>query len=120
MTVSKTLKETHLHYRTVKARIKYQERILRELRRHAKWGTFPKWMTSIKPYQKMTTPEAQKIVDAACDTVKSDILEQVIVGTEMKLKEDEACCLSLINERGDLISKNRPTGDNKNVESGIQ
>ena len=58
---------------TIKARIKYREHAIKGFRKHLKNGTFPQRMKSIEPYPKMTSPEAQAIVNAACDQVQSVI-----------------------------------------------
>ena len=58
---------------TIKARIKYREHAIKGFRKHLKNATFPQRMKSIKPYPKMTSPEAQAIVNAACDQVQSVI-----------------------------------------------
>ena len=37
---------------TIKARIKYREKVIKAFRKHLKHGTFSKRMKSIQPYQK--------------------------------------------------------------------
>ena len=69
---------------TIKARIKYREYAIKRFRKHLKNGTFPQRMKSIKPYPKMTSPEAQAIVNAACDQVQSVILDEMIQEEEIK------------------------------------
>lgn len=54
---------------TIKARMRYREQAIKGFREHLKNGTFPKRMKSIKPYPKMSSPEAQAIVNAAFDQV---------------------------------------------------
>ena len=99
MTKPRILKGYRQKLMTVRARVKYQQRVLKEFRRHLKHGTFPKRMKSIKPYPKMDTPEAQKVVDAACDQVQCVILDQKILELEKKLKEDQVTCQSLMEQR---------------------
>ena len=67
---------------TIKARIKYREHALKTFRKHLKYGTFPQRMKSIKPYPKMNSPEAQAVVNAACDQVQCVILDQMILDEE--------------------------------------
>ena len=61
------LKDYRQKQLAVKARIKYREHTLQGFKQHLKNGTFPRRMKSIKPCPKMETPEAQAIVNAACD-----------------------------------------------------
>ena len=74
---------------TIKARIKYREHALKTFRKHLRNGTFPQRMKSIKPYPKMNSPEAQAVVNAACDQVQCVILDQMILDGEKKLTEDQ-------------------------------
>ena len=46
-------------------------------------------MKSIKPYPKMNSPEAQAVVNAACDQVQYVILDQMILDEEKKVMEDQ-------------------------------
>ena len=73
----------------LKARIKHGEHALQGYKQHLKNGTFPRRMKSIKPYPKMNTPEAQTIVNTACDQVQGVILDQMIQEQELKLKQDQ-------------------------------
>ena len=82
-----------------KARIKYREHSLQQLRGHRKNGTFPKRMKSLKPYPKMDTPEAQAIVNEACQQVDKVILDQMIQEQAMKLKEDQDSLQTVNEER---------------------
>lgn len=82
---------------TVKARIRYREHAI--FRKHLKNGTFPQRMTSIKPYPKMSSPEAQKIVNAACDQVQCVILDLMLQEEEKKLTEDQDTYQSLKDQR---------------------
>ena len=74
---------------TIKARIKYRQHTLKGFKNHLKNGTFPQRMKSIKPYPKMSAPEAQSIVNAACDQVQSVILDKMIQEEEKKLSQDQ-------------------------------
>ena len=96
---SQMLRSYRQQIMTLKARIKYQQRSLQDFKKHVKNGTFPKRMKSIRPYPKMETPEAQAAVNAACDQVQCVILDQVILETERKLKQDKDTCQSLMQER---------------------
>ena len=68
--VKTKLKEYRQKLMTIKARIRYREQAIENLTKHLKNGTFPQRMKSIKPYPKMSSPEAQNIVNAACDQVQ--------------------------------------------------
>ena len=85
----KTLKEYCLTQIALKARIKHRENSLKHLSGHLKNGTFPKRMKSIKPYPKMDTPQAQTIVNEACQQVDKVILGQMVQDQAMKLKQDQ-------------------------------
>ena len=93
------LKEYQQKRMTIKAKIKYREHSLQQLSGHLKNGTFPKRMKSIKPYPQMDTPEAQAIVNAACDQVQGVILGQMIQEQALKLKQDRDSCENLKKER---------------------
>ena len=80
---------------TVNARIKYRENALKGFKQHLKQGTFPRRMKSIKPYPKMNTPEAQNVVNAACEEVNKIILDQLIQEQTLKLKQDQDCYQTL-------------------------
>ena len=67
--VKTKLKQYRQKLMTIKARIRYREQAIKNFRKHLKNSTFPQRMKSIKPYPKMSSPEAQKIVNAACDQV---------------------------------------------------
>ena len=73
----------------IHARIKYREKVIKALRKHLKQGTFPKRMRSIRPYPKMNSPEAQSIVNTACDQVQCVILDQMIQDEEKKLTQEQ-------------------------------
>ena len=73
----------------IHARIKYREKVIKAFRKHLKQGTFPKRMKSIRSYPKMNSPEAQSIVNAACDQVQCVILDQMIQGEEKKLTQEQ-------------------------------
>ena len=74
---------------TIQARIKYREKVIKSFRKHLKNGTFPKRMKSLRPYPKMTSHEAQAIVNAACDQVQCVILDQMILEEQKKLTQDQ-------------------------------
>ena len=95
----KTLKEYQQKQIALKARIKYWEHTLKHLSGHLKNGTFPKRMKSIKPYPQMDTPEAQTIVNEACQQVDKVILGQMIQEQALKLKQDQDSCQTLKKER---------------------
>ena len=95
----KTLKEYQQKQIALKARIKYREHTLKHLSGHLKNGTFPKRMKCIKPYPKMETPEAQTIVNEACQQVDKVILGQMIQEQALKLKQDQDSCQTLKKER---------------------
>ena len=67
--VKTKLKQYRQKLMTIKARIRYREQAIKNFRKHLKNSTFPQRMKSIKPYPKMSSPEAQNIVNAACDQV---------------------------------------------------
>ena len=67
--VKTKLKQYRQKLMAIKARIRYREQAIKNFRKHLKNSTFPQRMKSIKPYPKMSSPEAQKIVNAACDQV---------------------------------------------------
>lgn len=72
----------------LKARIKHGVHALQGYKQHLKNGTFSRRMKSIKPYPKMNTPEAQTIVNTACDQVQGVILDQMIQEQELKQDQD--------------------------------
>ena len=84
---------------TIKARMRYREQAIKGFRKHLKNGTFPKRMKSIKPYPKMSSPEAQAIVDAACDQVQCVILDQMIQEEEETLSRDQDSYQTLKDQR---------------------
>lgn len=83
----------------VQARMKYREKLIKGFRQHLQKGTFPKRFKSLKPYPKMSTPESQAIVNAACQQVECVILDQMIQEEEIKLKQDQSLCQTLKEER---------------------
>lgn len=97
---SKTkLKDNRQKLMTLKARIRYRKNAIKGFRKHAKNGTFPHRMKSIKPYPKMSYPESQKLIDAACVQVQCAILDVMIQEEEKKLKEDREACKTLLAQR---------------------
>ena len=83
----------------VQARMKYREKLIKGFRQHLQKGTFPKRFKSLKPYPKMSTPESQAIVNAACQQVECVILDQMILEEDVKLKQDQSLCQALKEER---------------------
>ena len=73
----------------LKARIRHRERVLQEYKQHFKNGTFPKRFKSLKPYPTMETPEAQTMINEACQQVDKIILDQMILEQERRLKRDQ-------------------------------
>lgn len=97
--VKTKLKDYRQKLMTVKARIRYREHAIKGFRKHLKNGTFPQTMKSIKPYPKMSSPEAQKIVNAACDQVECVIFDVMLREEEKKLTEDQGTYQSLKDQR---------------------
>ena len=89
----------------VQARMKYREKLIKGFRQHQQKGTFPKRLKSLKPYPKMSTPESQALVNAACQQVECVVLDQMVLEEEMKLKQDQAECQSLKEERQAELSQ---------------
>ena len=83
----------------VQARIKYREKLIKGFRQHLQKGTFPKRFKSLKPYPKMSTPDSQAIVNAACQQVECVVLDQMITEEELTLLQDQAAYQSLKEER---------------------
>ena len=101
---------------TMKARIKYREHAIKEFRKHLRNGTFLQRMKCIKPYPKMTLPEAQGIVNAACDQVQSVILDQMIQEEEKKLFQDQDSYQALKDQRqGDRQQLKAPKKNPRNL-----
>jgi len=106
---------------TIKARIKYREHALKTFRKHLKNGTFPQRMKSIKPYPKMNSPEAQAVVNAACDQVKCMILDQMIQEEERKLTEDQESYEVLkVQREGDRQQLKKPKQPKKSTMAQLQ
>lgn len=89
----------------VQARIKYREKLIKGFRQHQQKGTFPKRFKSLKPYPKMSTPESQALVNAACQQVECVILDQMVLEEEFKLKQDQSECQLLKEERQSELPK---------------
>ena len=86
----KTLqRKQKLKQMSIHARIKYREKVIKQFRNHLKQGTFPKRFKSLRPYPKMNSPEAQAIVNAACDQVQNVVLDQMILDEEKKLTQEQ-------------------------------
>lgn len=101
--VMKSKKPPQQSYRqklqAVQARIKYREKAIKGFRHHLERGTFPKRIKSLKPYPKMSTSEAQALVNAACQQAECVVLDQMILAEDLKLKEDQHICQALKEER---------------------
>ena len=94
---------------TIKARIRYREHAIKGFRKHLKNGTFPQREKSIKPYQKMSSPDAQNIVKAACDQVQCVILDVMIQEEQKKVTEDQDSYQALLVQRqGDRQQLKKP------------
>lgn len=89
----------------IQARMKYREKLIKGFKQHQQKGTFPKRFKSLKPYPKMSTPESQALVNAACQQVECVVLDQMVQEEEMKLKQDQAECQSLKEERQAELSQ---------------
>ena len=119
MPVKASLKQYRQKLMTIKARIKYREQAIKGFRKHVKNGKFPQRMKSIRPYPKMSSPEAQAIVNAACDQVQCVILDQMRQEEEKNLPKIKTIIKrSRINGKGTVRSskhlkrlRNRPRHD---------
>ena len=106
---------------TIKARIRYHEYALKTFRKHLKNGSFPQRMKSIKPYPKMNSPEAQSIVNEACDQVQCVILDQMILDEEKKLMEDQDSYQALkVQRQGDRQQLTTPKNPKKPTMTQLQ
>ena len=110
----KTLKEYQQKQIALKARIKYREHSLQHLSGHLKNGTFPKRMKSIKPYPKMDTPQAQTIVNQACQHVDKVILGQMIQDQALKFKQDQDSLQTMKKARLQQRQQRKAERDPKN------
>ena len=99
MPVKTRLKGYRQKRMTIKARMRYRELAIKGFRKNLKNGTFPQRMKSIKPYPKMSSPEAQAIVNAACDQVQYVVLDQMIQEEEKKLSQDQDSYQTLKDQR---------------------
>lgn len=68
-----TLKEYRHKLMAIRARIKYNERNLREFNKHVEEGTFPKRLKTFT-IPKMRTMEGQNIVKKACSDLETLVL----------------------------------------------
>lgn len=83
----------------VHARVKYQENVLKEYKKHAENGPFPKRMKSMKSYPKMQSPEAQKRVNEAYHQVECTVLDEAIQEIEKNLAAHKEHYQSLLQQR---------------------
>lgn len=97
--MSESAKEYKQKQVVLHARIKYRENAIRGFQQHLKNGTFPKRMTSLKPYPKMESPEAQARVNEACQQADRVVLEQRVQDYECKLQQDRASLQALKEAR---------------------
>lgn len=106
---------------TIKARIRYREHALKTFRKLLKNGTFPQRMKSIKPCPKINSPEAQTIVNAACDQVQCVILDQMILDEEKKLMEEQDSYQALkVQRKGDRQQLQTPKKPKKPTMAQLQ
>ena len=96
---NKSTKEYQRQCIVIHNRIKHREQALRGLNQHLKNGTFPKRMKSLKPYPTMETPEAQAVVNQACEQVERVMLDQRMQDYERKLQQDRASLQTLKDTR---------------------
>ena len=121
MPVKTKLKGYRQKLMTIKARMRYREQAVKGFRKHLKNGTFPQRMKSIKPYPKMSSPEAQAIVNAACDQVQCVILDQMVQEEEKKLSRDQDSYQTLKDQRqGDRQKFKTPKKPKKPTVAQIQ
>ena len=106
---------------TIKPRMRYREQAIKGFRKHLKNGTFPKGMKYIKPYPKMSSPEAQTIVHAAFDRVQSVILDQMIQEEEKKLTQDQDSYQTpKVQRQGDRQQPKKPQKPKKSTMAQLQ
>ena len=121
MPVKTRLKGYRQKLMVVKGRIRYREHALKGFRKHLKNGTFPQRMKSIKPYPKMSSPEAQAIVNAASDQVQCVILDQMIQEEEKKLSQDQNSYQTVKDQRqGDRQQLKTPKKPKKPTVAQLQ
>lgn len=97
--VKSSSKQYHRQLIVIHNRITNREKALRGFKQHLKNGTFPKRMKSLKPYPKMENPQAQTLVNEACEKVERVMLDQKIQDYERKLQGDRASLQSLKDTR---------------------
>ena len=97
--MAKSTKEYQQQCVVIHNRIKHREQALRGLKEHLKNDTFPKRMKSPKPYPTMETPEAQAVVNEACQQADQVILKQRMQDYERKLQQDRASLQTLKDTR---------------------
>lgn len=78
-------------------------------------------MKSIKPYPKMSSPEAQAIVNTACDQVQCVILDQMIQEEQKKLTQDQDMYQTLlVQQQGDRQQLKKPKKPKKSTVAQLQ
>lgn len=97
--LSAVLKSYRQKMHAVHARVKYQENVLKEYKKHAENGTIPKRLKSMKSYPKMQSPEAQKRVNEAYHQVECTLLDQAIQEIEKNLAAHKEQYQSLLQQR---------------------
>ena len=97
--LSAVLKSYRQKMHAVHARVKYQENVLKEYKKHAENGTIPKRLKSMKSYPKMQSPEAQKRVNEAYHQVECTVLDQAIQEIEKNLAAHKEQYQSLLQQR---------------------
>lgn len=92
------------------ARIKFHDRTIKAFKKHLKEGTFPKRFKSLRPFPKMASPEAQPIVNAACEAcqVQCVNLQQMLLEQEKKLAKEQALKVQRKRERKRLQKAKKP------------
>ncbi|PFX19442.1 E3 ubiquitin-protein ligase RNF213 [Stylophora pistillata] len=93
-----TMEEEAQSSEAVHARVKCQENVLKEYKRHAENGTFPKRWKSLKGYPKMQSREAQKLVDEAYHQAECMVLDQRIQQIEKNLAAQKESYQSLLEQ----------------------
>ena len=97
--LSAVLRSYRQKMHAVHARVKYQENVLKEYKKHAENGTIPKRLKSMKRYPKMQSPEAQKRVNEAYHQVECTVLDQAIQEIEKNLAAHKEQYQSLQQQR---------------------
>ena len=97
MPVTTKLKGYRQKLMTIKARMLYREQAIKEFWNHLKNGTFPQRMKSTKPYPKVSSPEAQAIVNVL--VIKSNAWIKWFKKKRKKLSQDQDSYQTLKDQR---------------------